>query len=69
MVSDEVSRLRDHPDLRIARRASVMARLAQIISERKVAKGLRRALLTQAERLRWLAEQRYRHASDPEEEE
>lgn len=69
VVSDEVSRLRDHPDLRIARRASVMARLAQIISERKVAKGLRRALLTQAERLRWLAEQRYRHASDSMEEE
>lgn len=45
-----------------------MARLAQIISERKVQKGLRRALLTQAERLRWLAEQRYGHASDTEDE-
>lgn len=64
VVSDEVSRLRDHPDLRIARRAAVMARLAQIISERKVKKGLRRALLTQAERLRWLTEQRFRLASD-----
>jgi hypothetical protein len=64
IVSDEVSRLRDHPDLRIARRASIMARLAQIISERKVGKGLRRALLTQAERLRWLAEKRFQHASD-----
>lgn len=68
IVTEEVSRLRDHPDLRIARRASVMARLAQIISERKVKKGLRRALLTQAERLRWLSEQRYSHASDSEEE-
>lgn len=67
IVTEEVSRLRDHPDLRIARRASVMARLAQIISERKVQKGLRRALLTQAERLRWLAEQRYSHASDSDE--
>lgn len=68
IVSDEISRLRDHPDLRIARRASVMARLAQIISERKVGKGLRRALLTQAERLRWLAEKRFQHASDDENE-
>lgn len=67
IVTEEVSRLRDHPDLRIARRASVMARLAQIISERKVQKGLRRALLTQAERLQWLAEQRYNHASDTDE--
>lgn len=64
IVTDEVSRLRDHPDLRIARRASVMARLAQIIAERKVARGLRRALLTQARRLQWLAEQRYSHAQD-----
>ena len=67
IVTEEVSRLRDHPDLRIARRASVIARLAQIISERKVQKGLRRALLTQAERLRWLAEQRYSHAADSDE--
>lgn len=68
IVSDEVNRLRDHPDLRIARRAAVMARLAQIISERKVKTGLRRALLTQAERLRWLAEQRYQLAADNSEE-
>jgi hypothetical protein len=69
IVTEEVSRLRDHPDLRIARRASIMARLAQIIAERKVARGLRRALLTQAQRLLWLAEQRYRHAHDAVEEE
>lgn len=68
IVSEEVSRLRDHPDLRIARRAAVMARLAQIISERKVGKGLRRALLTQAERLRWLAEQRHRFSADSSDE-
>jgi hypothetical protein len=66
IVSEEVSALRDHPDLRIARRAAVMARLAQIVAERKVAKGLRRVLLTQAERLRWLAEARYRNAVDGE---
>lgn len=67
-VSEEVSRLRDHPDLRIARRALVMARLAQIISERKVQKGLRRVLLIQAERLRWLAERRHSQASETSEE-
>ncbi|MEW5837437.1 MAG: GIY-YIG nuclease family protein [Pseudomonadota bacterium] len=66
IVTEEVSKLRDHPDLRIARRALVMARLAQIISERKVAKGLRRALLTQAERLRWLTEQRFLRADGHE---
>lgn len=65
LVTDEVSRMRDHPDLRIARRAAVMARLAQIISERKAPLGLRRALLTQAKRLLWLAEQRFQHASEP----
>ena len=69
IVTEEVSRLRDHPDLRIARRASIMARLAQVVAERKVARGLRRALLTQARRLLWLAEQRYRHAQDAGEDE
>jgi hypothetical protein len=64
VVSEEVSALRDHPDLRIARRAGTMARLAQIIAERKVAKGLRRALLTQARRLAWLAERRCQRAPD-----
>ena len=66
VVSEEVSALRDHPDLRIARRAGTMARLAQIIAERKVAKGLRRALLTQARRLTWLAEQRCQRVPDGE---
>jgi len=65
VVTDDVSRLRNHPDLRIARRASVMARLAQIISERKAPLGLRRALLTQAQRLQWLWDQRYQNASEP----
>ena len=69
VVGDAVSRLRDHPDLRIARRAAVMARLAMIVSERKVQNGLRRALLTQATRLRWLAEQRYMNSTDGNEEE
>ncbi len=59
IVSDRVFELRSHPDFRIARRAQVLARLAQVISERKVQGGLRRVLLTQAKRLQWLAARRY----------
>jgi len=59
LVSDEVHRIRSHPDFRIARRALIISRLAQVISERKVQGGLRRVLLTQAKRLQWLAERRY----------
>jgi hypothetical protein len=64
IVSEEVSRLRDHPDLRIARRAATLAKLAQVISERKVQLGLRRTLLAQAKRLQALAQRRYDHAPD-----
>ena len=46
---------RKHPDVRIARRASTIATLARVISERKVAPGLRRVLVTQARRLERLA--------------
>jgi hypothetical protein len=47
------------PDYRLARRALILSRLAQVISERKVQGGLRRVLLTQAKRLQWLAARRY----------
>ncbi|PTE19609.1 excinuclease ABC subunit C [Cereibacter changlensis JA139] len=59
LVSDGVHRIRSHPDFRIARRALILSRLAQVISERKVQGGLRRVLLTQAKRLQWLADRRY----------
>lgn len=59
IVSDRVNELRSHPDFRIARRALIISRLAQVISERKVQGGLRRVLLTQAMRLQWLAHRRY----------
>lgn len=59
IVSKEVSAIRAHPDFRIARRALIISRLAQVISERKVQGGLRRVLLAQAKRLQWLAERRY----------
>jgi hypothetical protein len=59
IVSQRVHELRSHPDFRIARRALIISRLAQAISERKVQGGLRRVLLTQAKRLQWLAQRRY----------
>jgi GIY-YIG catalytic domain len=59
IVPESVMDLRSHPDTRLARRAAIVSRLAQIISERKVQGGLRRVLVAQAQRLKWLAEQRY----------
>lgn len=59
IVSERVFDLRSHPDFRLARRALILSRLAQVISERKVQGGLRRVLLTQAKRLQWLAARRY----------
>ena len=41
------------------RRALIISRLAQVISERQIQDGLRRVLLTQAKRLQWLAARRY----------
>ena len=59
IVSDRVLEIRLHPDLRIARRAQIVSRLAQVISERDVKFGLRRVLMTQAKRLEWLAQRRF----------
>lgn len=58
IVPKELFELRKHPDTRIARRASTIANLARVISERNVSKGLRRTLVTQARRLERLARQR-----------
>ena len=49
---------RQHPDVRIARRAQTIASLARLISERKVGKGLRTTLLVQSQRLEALARSR-----------
>ncbi len=49
---------RVHADVRIARRASIVARLSQLISERQVKGGLRRTLHLQTQRLNWLTEKR-----------
>ncbi len=59
IVPDPLYSRRKHPDVRIARRATTIANLARVISERDVSKGLRRTLLTQAQRLQRLAEARY----------
>ena len=59
IVSERVFEIRSHPDFRLSRRALIISRLAQVISERKVQGGLRRVLLTQAKRLQWLAARRY----------
>jgi hypothetical protein len=49
-----------HPDERIARRAQTIADLARVVRERDVSVGLRRTLVTQAQRLLRLSDERYR---------
>jgi GIY-YIG catalytic domain len=58
IIPESLYEIRKHPDTRIARRASTIASLARVISERDVSKGLRRTLLTQAQRLERLASER-----------
>lgn len=58
IIPETIYKQRKHPDIRIARRATTIANLARVISERDVSDGLRRTLLTQARRLERLAEQR-----------
>lgn len=58
IIPPDIFPARKHPDVRIARRASTIAALARVISERKVTKWLRTTLLTQARRLERLAADR-----------
>ncbi len=51
IIPDSIYPVRKHPDVRTARRASTIAALARVISERKVTRWLRTTLLTQARRL------------------
>ena len=60
IIPAELYQMRKHPDVRIARRATTIASLARVISERAVSVGLRRTLLTQAKRLERLADERLR---------
>lgn len=59
IIPDDLYEQRKHPDVRIARRATTIAALARVIGEREVSKGLRRTLLTQAQRLERLASRRF----------
>ena len=58
LIPEELWDDRKHSDTRIARRASTISRLSQMISEREVSGGMRRTLRLQAKRLTWLAEER-----------
>lgn len=58
IIPTELWEDRVHADVRIARRASIVARLSQLISERQVKGGLRRTLHLQTQRLNWLTEKR-----------
>lgn len=58
ILGSEDRKLREHPDVRLARRARTIANLARVISERKVKVGIRRTLSAQAKRLDGLAEKR-----------
>lgn len=71
IIPDDIFPHRKHPDVRIARRASTIASLARVISERKASRGLRNTLLTQARRLERLAAERLKDfpKDEPESEE
>ena len=67
IVPADVYRRRSHPDIRIARRATTIAKLAEVISQRSVQAGLRNTLLTQARRLEHLANRRLDELGGPPE--
>lgn len=55
VLPPQLRKMRDHPDIRLARRARTIANLARVISERSVKPGIRRTLWAQARRLERLA--------------
>lgn len=63
LIDPETREERGHPDIRIARRAETIARLAAVARERgEVTDGLRRVLVVQAVRLAYLSAARLAHA-------
>lgn len=59
LISEELRAERGHPDIRIARRAETISRLAAVARERgEVSPGLRRVLVVQAIRLAYLSAER-----------
>ena len=67
IVPEPVYSRRLHPDIRIARRAATIAKLAEIISQRAVQHGLRDTLLIQSRRLEHLAGKRLEELARPAE--
>lgn len=67
LIDDEVREERKHPDVRIARRAETISRLAAVARERgEVSEGLRRVLVIQAVRLAFIAAERLADAEGRE---
>ena len=64
VLPNELRRMREHPDIRLARRARTIANLAMVISERDVKPGIRRTLWAQARRLEHLAKTRLEDFED-----
>jgi hypothetical protein len=59
LIDDDIREERNHPDIRIARRAETISRLAAVARERgEVSEGLRRVLVVQAVRLAYIAAER-----------
>ena len=58
VLPDSLRKQREHPDIRMARRARTIANLARVISERSVRPGIRRTLWAQSRRLEHLARTR-----------
>ncbi|THC52370.1 MULTISPECIES: GIY-YIG nuclease family protein [unclassified Streptomyces] len=58
IIPESIWEDRVHADVRIARRANIVGRLAQLISERQVKGGIRRTLHLQTQRLEWLSRRR-----------
>lgn len=58
IIPEELYEERNHPDIRLARRAGTIANLARLISERSVEDNIRQTLLVQARRLEHLAQRR-----------
>jgi len=62
LISEDTRIERGHPDVRIARRAETIARLAAVAHERgEVSAGLRRVLVIQAVRLAYKAAERFKY--------
>jgi hypothetical protein len=64
IIPDDLYADRNHPDVRMARRAQTVASLARLIAERVVKKGIRTTLLVQAKRLEALATARLADFAD-----